>query len=506
MANKIDSNLTALYYAEEESIKTLPTTPVWYELEPNSYSDFGGEISTVARTPINKSRQRQKGTIVDLDASSGFNEDFTQTNMQRLLQGFCFADAREKPGTANFNDTAVTITGVTNADSTYAAASGLDVFLANHLVFASGFTESGNNGLKTVSSAAAAALVVAETLTDETPGSDAKIEVVGYQATSGDLDIDSESAYVALTSTTLDFTTLDLNVGEWIFIGGDTTATKFASNDPGYARISAIEANTLTFDATTFTATDETGTGLTIQLFFGRVIRNEDTPSLITRRSYQLERQLGEDDDGTQSEYVTGAIANEFTVNVAEADKLNVDLTFIALDNEQRTGSEGIKTGTRVSAEGESAYNTSTDVYELRLYQTSDSTINPSALLAYVSEATIEINNNVTANKAIAVLGGFDATAGDFEVGGSITAYFATVSAVAAVRNNASVGFNMICAQENTGFVFDIPLLTLGDGRLNVEKDSPITIPLDTTAAECDNGYTLLTSFFAYLPNAAMPA
>lgn len=505
MANKIDSNITGLAIAEESSLKTLPGTPVWYEFEPNSYSDFGADVSTVAREPINASRQRKKGVVVDLDASGGLNMDFTSELSKRIAQGFFFADAREKFSTQKMNGTAIPVTAVTS--STYTAASGLTGFIVGQLVFASGFANAANNGLKRVTTVAAGVLTVAETLVAEaSPPTAAKIEAVGFQGASADINLSASSTSVTLTSTALDFTTLGLTVGEFVFIGGDSATTQFGTNAPGYARVKSIAAHALVFDDTTFTPTTETGTGKTIQLFFGTVIRNEKTVSLIKRRSYNIERQLGNDGVGVQSEYLEGAIPNEFKLNIPQADKLNADLSFVAMDKTTRTGTQGVKSGTRVSAPIEDAFNTASNLYRVKLSIVDPTTLNKTALFAYVSEADISINNNVSPNKALAVLGAFDASVGNFEVSGNVTAYFADVTAVAAVRNNSDVALNVIGASKNKGFVFDMPLIALGGGRLNVEKDSPIMIPLEANAAECPAGYTLLNNFFAYLPNAAMPA
>lgn len=96
---KIDSNATGLRFAFEECIGELPqpeSEVEWLALEPNSYSDFGATVETMARSFISEGRQRKKGVITSVTASGGFNQDLTQNNAQQLLSAFLFADIREK--------------------------------------------------------------------------------------------------------------------------------------------------------------------------------------------------------------------------------------------------------------------------------------------------------------------------------------------------------------------------------------------------------------------------
>ena len=81
-ATKIDSNVTGLRIAKESSPGVLPVTPIWLPAEPNSYSDFGAQVTTVARNPITAGRSNKKGVVTDLDASAGFVEDITQKNIR----------------------------------------------------------------------------------------------------------------------------------------------------------------------------------------------------------------------------------------------------------------------------------------------------------------------------------------------------------------------------------------------------------------------------------------
>jgi len=505
--NKINSNVVETAYAEETSIKTLPGTPVWRPLDVNSFSDFGGSISTVARQPFRTDRQNRKGSVTDLEAAGSMNVDLVQKGLQDLLQGFFFADLRKKTEFGGSGE----ITNVDGTGNAYEAASGLDAFEVGDLVFAAGFTNASNNGLKTVTTVSATSLTVSETVVDETPPATATLVQVGFEFTSGDAEIDASGDLPILKTTTKDLTEFGLVPGEYIYIGGDTAASQFDTGGGGFCRVRSITDHAITIDKSQEDLSTDAGTGKTIQVFLGRVLKNE-TGTDIVRRTYNIERQLGAPDDASpsqiQSEYLTGAVPNELNLNIPTADKAMVDLAFVAMDHETRTGAEGVKPGTRISQTEESAFNTSSNVPRINISVVSDTDSNPTALFAFAEELTLTINNNVTPDKAIGVLGGFDASHGNFVVSGSMTAYFMDVSAVAAVRNNSDITMDMHLVKENAGISVDIPLLGLGDARLDVAQNEAIRIPLTQEAAIGTGAisgfdHTLLMSFWDYLPDAA---
>lgn len=506
---KIDSNSTELAWAEEASIGVLPGTPVWNPLEPNSYSDFGGEIKTVAREPITADRQRRKAVVTDLDAKVEFEQDWTQNNLSDLLQGFLFADYRPKGETASAIDDVATSTDtftVTSPDG--------DLFEANDLVKATGFTNSGNNILFRVTSATATTVVSATNLVNEaSPPAAAKLTVVGHQFASGDVTItNSGSAYPYLTATAKDLTELGIIPGEWVFIGDDSNAAySFATAaNNGFARVRSVTATVMTFDKTYTTMVTDAGTSKTIRLFLGRVLKNEDGDTLV-RRSYQFERKLGQPDDAssdTQSEYVVGAVPDEVELDISTADKAVAKLKFMGTDHETRDAATGIKSGTRVTLDAEDAFNTSSDVSYVKLAVPSTTDANPDPLFQHISDLSIMAKNNIKGNKAVGTLGSFDMSAGNFDVSAKMTAYFANVDVIASVRQGSALTLDVMLVKNNSGMAIDVVQMVAGKSLLNVKKDEPIELPLEPDASsgvEIDSSlnHTLLFCFFDYLPDSA---
>ena len=393
------------------------------------------------------------------------------------------------------------------------------VWGAGDIVRMQGNDDAGNNGNFVVASVADNIITVVENLVlDATPNAAATLTTVGFQCDANDVDVDVTGTFPALTSTTTDFTDLGVIPGEWVYVGGTLAASFFdnAANN-GFKRVRTVVAARLEFDKSDLAMVIETGADETIEIYLGRVLKNEnDASGLIMRRTYQLERQLGAPDDTLlaeiQAEYIEGAVPSEATLTIPSASKMTANISFIGGDSSTVDGPTSLKTGTRPAVVEDEAYNTSSDFSRIRLAVHVDGTEAPTALFAFAQNLEVTFNENLTPNKAVGTLGAFEISHGTLNIGGSITAYFADVASIEAVKNNDNVTLDFACVKGATGskagFVFDLPLITLGDARLNVVQDQAITLPLDmeaATAALIDStlDYVALFTFFDFLPDSA---
>jgi hypothetical protein len=507
--NKIDSNATELRYSEETAIGVADASADWIPVEPNGYSDFGGQVTNVARSPILSDRQNKKGVLTDLEASGGFSADLTQEALPDLAQGMFVADSRKKD---ELVPTAVTVT----IDTYTVPALGTNYVLGD-VLFASGFDLAANNGKKTVASSTGTTVVVDQALATETPSGSPFIRRVGFTNLTAELDvtINGDGNPVLTSTLSKDPTDYGLIPGEWIWIGGDTATSDFVNaENNGFKRVLEVTATEIILDKSDSTMIAETGTGLLIELYFpSRLVKNEDDPTLQVRRTYQLERTLGAPDDASpaqiQSEYLVGAVPSQLQLNIATADKLTFDLSFMGLDVEQRTGVVGLKaSATRPDIIESEAYNSSSDVKRINMSTVTAGVEAPTALFGFIQELSITIDNNLSVNKAVGTLGGFDVTLGRFSVSGTLTAYFDNISAMESIRANDDITIDAHNVKANQGISIDLPLVTIGDGRPNVESDAAITLPISfeaATGAKVDStlNHTAMIMFWDYLPDVA---
>jgi hypothetical protein len=511
--NKIDSNLSTFAFAEEISLQVLPGSPIWYGMDVNSYSDFGSDVTKISREPINGTRQRLKGSVSYISANAGFNIDLTRSSISRLMQGFMFNNAIENTTTASLNAAQILLTAVASGTGVYSAVAGLGSFVANQLVNCTGFTNAANNGIFKVISATATTLTLANPASvAEVPTTSSVIEAVGFEFAAGALALTVSAASMVLTATAGGSNLQSLKVGSWVFIGGDLGVNQFSLDNCGFARVLSTTATSATFDKTTFTPTANVGAAKNVRVYFSNFYANATTSSGIITKSYQLERQVGNDGTGIQSQYVNGAVANEFNIAFKNKDKISADLTFVGLNSEERDGIQGIKAGTRTTiATNEACYNSSLDVYRAALAPSIVGVLNSPKSVGFVTDLKFSIKNNVTALEAIGEVTGFDVNIGSFDVMGDLEAYFTTFQAVKAIKANTSMTLDLIISSPNEdgfsyhGKVIDIPLIEIDGGKLNVVKDQSVKMPIATKGLRGSAGYTCSWSEFKALPMLAAP-
>lgn len=493
------SNQTGLRVAEESATpKVLPGTPIWFPVEPNSYDDFGGDTKLTPRTPIAADRQKRRGTVTDFDAMAGYQVDLTDRSLYPVMPGFMFANWRNK--------TVLDVTAV--AAGSYTVAAGGAGFAVGDLLFAESMNTPANNGMKVVTASTATSVSVAGAVVEAVTAANLpQITRVGFQFASGDLTLTVSGGTATIGAAVKNLTTLGLIPGEWVHLGGDAAANKLATAaSNGFYRVRSVMATQIVCDVFPDNAVTDAGAGKTMHLYIGNVLKNEWDPTLQVIKTYQFERSLNP--AGTQLEYVLGACPNTLKIEAKTADKLTASLDFKALDTD--TSQVALKSGTRPALFPQSAFSSASDFSRLRLRD-----VNTNANLAvYMTDLSLTIDNGTSADKALGTLGGIEHTIGDFDVSGSVEAYFSSLTAVQAVKAGTICGIDVALVTnvlttgvgyQAAGWVFDVPSVQLGDGKVKVEKDKKVKLPVSLAAtADQTLNHTLLAVHFRFLPQLAL--
>lgn len=486
------TNNFGLQYAIEQSLGVLPGSPEWKQLEPNAISTFGATITTVARSPISKNRQRRKGTVTDLDSAVEFDADLTLEHFIDFIEAFCFS---------NFVGPIVTVPTAATGGATdeYTVPAMSAAMAQNTLVFARGFTESDNNGLKLVDTGGTTTTIPVTTdLADEAPSAtqNATVEVCGVRSAAGDLEVDASGN---LTSTVLDFTTLDLTLGQSIWIGGDAAINQFSNaENAGFARVMGIAANLLTLDKKSQTFVTEAGVAQEVDLYFGRFVRNVSVDdSDFLERSFNFEgsyQNLAEPNDAY--EYAVGNYCNTVGFDLPLTDKATVTFAFIGTDTAVPTETRETNADSPVVPVQTGEFNTSADIARLRIQD-----VDEAGLTTDFKSITLNINNNVSPEKVLGQLGAKYMNTGNFEIDLEAQLLFSNKDVVSRIRNNTRVTMDFSIKNDDGGILVDIPSMTLGGG----DKEYPVkeSILINTTAQayrDTTLGTSIGVSMFPYLP------
>lgn len=468
-------------------------TTGWKQDEPDQISKFSAIMKSVMRTPISPDRQDRPGSIVDLDASVEFTNDLVFENILDFIEAAMFVTAYTGQTTVwLFNPSAVT-------SSQFTVPSG-GALLAGTLVYATGFTNAANNGLFVVqSSSTATAIKVTGTVAETPPATqNAQVTIAGFQGAADDLAITSGN----LTSTVLDFTTIGLKVGQLIWIGGETTATKFVNAaNRGYARVTAIAAHTVTLDKKTQAFTNETTTGSkTINVYWSTFLRNVPiTDAAFLARTYTFEGTFHNLGAGPADEYgyATAQMCDMMEMQLPLASKGSVKYTFVGFDSAPPTTSRDTGASSPLVAVRKTLINTTSNIPRLRLMNTDES-----GKLTDFDDATLTIKQNVKPVKVLGTLGGKYVNYGRFSASLKAKLVMTDETVLTHVRNNDTVTCDWVLRSSvGEAIAFDMPSARVTGGTPQWTRNEVIRVDCQIDSFK-DNtfGYSLGITLFAYVP------
>lgn len=468
-----ESNRVQFAWVRESTFGTTPATPRMriaritgesLQYTPQFVNSDEIRSDRMMSDPIKVNEQNQGGVNVELSFPVD-NSPLSDWMRSAMYNTWVNTPVFDNDGTADS-----VLTGVVDSTDTFSVASGGASCVAGHLIRTTGFTNSANNGLFKVSSSTGTTVVVAgtPTLTDETaPPAAARLKVVGFEGASGDITATS----TGLGSTSLDFTTLGLAVGQWVKIGGTGTAYQFGTAALNtYVRITAIAANALTLDNLPSGWTTDSGTGKTIRVFVGDYIRNGTT-----RTSGTIERGfLGQ---GTPT-YITqaGMVAGQMDWTFTTEQKVTGSFNFMGLTGSQSTTALDASPDAETTAPIMSA-----NVNVGRIAEAGSSISSPN----WARSLTVQLNNNLRMITALGSVGAVEILPGECSVSGTIETYFGSNALLAKLLNGTVGSINARLTKSNQTIVYTVPRVTFTGGAPSAGgKNQDVLLPLQWQASK----------------------
>jgi tail tube protein len=492
----------------KETALGTPATAGGQTLQPNAdgIGNFYPQLKTVAPSPLSKLRQMEAPQIVDVDAKPSLTQDLTKDVIDAFAEGMMLVKAKHNGGTgvAYFTNNLPTPT-VTARTTTAYTVSANGALQAGTLVvprgWATGANATANGTLQVVgASSTGTSIPVAGGVAETPSGYTVTLEVAGFRGASGDIQLNGSGN---LISTVADFTTMGLVVGQVIWVGGTIgSGHDFATAAyRGYAKITAIAANLLSLERRQWTVgSSDTGTGKTIDLYWGRWLRTVAfTDADYLESSYNLELSYLKLSAGTTDEYVyaNGNLVDQFEISSPAQNLLGLVLTFIGTTISDPTTTRAAYGTGSAGPLAIDRYNSVTRIPYLTLLKKSDETV----ISNDIDTWKLSYMNHISPQKQQGFFGTKRVVVGKAEVGLSLTAYATSDAAMIACSQNTTLTFGAGINNGDGGMFFDVPSVKCTNAPPKFPANGPVT--LDLTAAgfrDATGNYTLGVSLFPFLP------
>jgi hypothetical protein len=400
-----------------------------------------------------------------------------------------------KYGASATRITAVGATSITLAATSVLSGGAINspgtVFLAGNIIRGTGFNN-GNDTLYVATASAATSITIAGGTVDAAPAVGARIKVVGHQGGTGDIAAVTAGGN-AITSTTLNFTTLGLVVGQWVKFSAEGGAFSFATvANRGYCRISAIAAQRLSFDIVPTGWTADTGTGQTIRMYYGDTIRNG-----VIEFSYRMEKQYGLI-SGTRYAYFRGMEVASMAISADTRAIVTQTFSFMGSDGTVPSGTRDVSATTESAATG-TVLDSSNSVPMILENGGAVGTPN------FVSSFAFTLDNNLRTRAAVGSAGAIGVGQGRSDISGSLATYFGDETYLTKLINNtaSSVTFLFRDLAKLRGELWDVPRIKYSGGVPEVTGiDTDIFASLTWQGirdATANRDYTFMLNRFDYL-------
>lgn len=476
------TNRTRITYALESTWGTSPGTGNFKELRHTGESVAESQSFTPS-AEIRSDGRTADTTLTGRDVAGGINIEFSLGGSLDFMEGayrnsWSLMPVSDNAGTPSSEVSAVD--GTTDDSFTVTTVTG---YVAGHLIRATGFGDSGNNGIFTIDGISTNDLQTSDgtaLVDDAAPIGAAKVKVVGFGGVSGDIT----ATATGLGSTALDFTTLGLSVGQWLKIGGLAAGDRFDTEALNtWARISAIAATALTLTELPAAWTTDAGAAKSIKAWVGdTLIDGQVEKSFSIEKGYLYQAPVG-------YHLFTGMTVNTFALSLTSQSMITGSFDFMGADGTLSTTTEDADPD---AADQSSITNTVADIGELR---EAGGTV-PSGNC--VQSMDFSFARNLTAISCLGSLAKQGVDAGTFGLTGTLTTLFGSDELFNKFLNGTESSLSMRIKKDGRAIVFTFPRVKYTSGTAlitgqNAQVENPLGF--EALADSATNAQALCSSF-----------